>query len=108
MLDALLLMAAWDGPPGPNADWYRSLRQPDTGILCCSVADCRPVQFRDTPAGYEAYIDKGPGRFDDSAPNDWVKVPPGTVLHGHDNPTGQGIACWTHGIFLCFVRGSET
>lgn len=105
MLDALLLLATWDGPPGPNAEWYRSLKQPDTGILCCSVSDCRPVLFRETAKGYEAFIDK---RFGVGAPDDWEPVPPGTVLHGHDNPTGEAIACWTHGIFLCFVRGSET
>ena len=50
---AILLMcvlAAHAEPPA-NADpalapWFHSLTQPDTGYLCCSVADCRPVKTR--------------------------------------------------------------
>lgn len=65
--------AAVAAPP-ENADpalapWFRSLAQPDTGISCCSLADCRPVTARITPHGYQIEMKDGA----------WLDVPPGTA-----------------------------
>jgi hypothetical protein len=90
--------AAFGAPP-ENADpalapWFRSLAQPGTGISCCSIADCRPVEARITPSGYEIHVkDK------------WVAVPPDKILHGKENPTGKPVACVLNDQILCFVPG---
>src|SRR5215212_9154635 len=58
-----------EAEPPTNADpalrpWFESLKQPGTGVSCCSISDCRPVQYRLASDGYEALIDSG-----------WVRVP---------------------------------
>ena len=60
--------AAARARPPDNADpalapWFRSLRSAEGG-LCCSQADCRPVQFRERGDHYEVLIGKqyGPER----------------------------------------------
>lgn len=102
------------GAPPENADpalspWFKSLEQPGTGISCCSIADCRPVEWRTTAAGgYEALVTK-----ENFAPNvdqsRWVDIPPDKVLQRTDNPTGRAVMCWrpSTGV-MCFIRGTET
>jgi len=99
-----LLLSAWvRAAPPADADpalspWFQSLRQPDTGVSCCSVADCRPVDFRTSAGGYEVWIDER-----------WQRVPPEKVLQRADNPVGQAIVCWTKLLgIMCFVRAPET
>jgi len=89
--------------PPENADpslapWFQSLRQPGTGISCCSLADCRVTEYRTDAVGYEALID-----------NKWLAVPQERVLEHISNPTGRAIVCYHPGTgILCFVRPSET
>jgi hypothetical protein len=80
------------------APWFQGLRQPGTGISCCSIADCRPTDFRTQGDHYEAMID-----------GQWHQVPTATILERMDNPTGRAVVCYTptRGI-MCFVRGPET
>ncbi len=57
--------------PPPNADmslapWFQGLRQPGTGISCCSMADCRQTDFRIAGSHYQALVD-----------NEWREVPRG-------------------------------
>jgi hypothetical protein len=99
---SLLSVPAAAAPP-PDADptlspWFQSLRQPGTNVSCCSIADCRPVDYRTTPSGYEVWIE-----------DRWQAVPPEKVLQRADNPVGRAIVCWTKmtGI-MCFVRAPET
>ncbi len=93
---------AYAAPPD-NADpsfapWFQSLRQPGTGISCCSVADCRMTDYRTDATGYEALIDEK-----------WLAVPPDRILQHVSNPTGRAIVCYHPGTgILCFVRPSET
>jgi hypothetical protein len=79
--------------------WFESLKQPGSGVSCCSIADCRPAEYRLAADGYEAYLDA-----------QWVHVPDGKVLHGTSNPVGRGIVCRSpiSGTILCFVPASET
>ena len=84
---AVLVCSAALGAPPENADpalapWFRSLAQPGTGISCCSIADCRPVDARITPSGYEIFVK-----------NEWLTVPPEKILRGKENPTGKPVAC---------------
>src|ERR1700761_6489802 len=99
---ACLARPAWAAPP-PDADpslapWFNSLRQPWTNALCCSVADCRPVQSRLNDGHYEALIE-----------GEWRQVPDRLILNRSDNPTGRAVACWTPRVgILCFVRAPES
>jgi hypothetical protein len=102
-LGLLLLAAPLHAAPPPDADpamapWFNSLRQPGSGISCCSIADCRPVDYRTVDNHYEAFIE-----------GEWRAVPPEKVITRADNPTGRAVVCWTKlsGI-MCFVRGPET
>jgi hypothetical protein len=102
ILAAALLNRALAKPP-PDADpalapWFHSLHQPDTGISCCDLADCRPTDYRTVADHYEVYVG-----------DEWRAVPPNKVIKRLDNPTGHAIVCWTplNGI-MCFVKGPET
>jgi hypothetical protein len=98
----LLVAAAGRAAPPPQADpalapWFEDLRVPGTGTSCCSMADCRPVEYRSVGDHYEALV----GRR-------WIPVPPEKVLHRSDNPTGGAVLCWTPNLgVMCFVRGPE-
>lgn len=107
-----IVAAAYSAPP-ENADpalapWFQSLRQPGTGASCCSIADCRPVDYQGSSSGgYEVYLGleakDAPGFHDG-----WVPVPKDKVLDGKDNPVGRAVVCWTPALgVLCFVRGTE-
>ncbi len=100
---ALLAAAPAPAAPPENADpalapWFQSLRQPETGISCCDVADCRPTEYRTVGDAYEVWVD-----------DRWMTVPPRRILQRADNPIGRAVVCWTpqRGI-MCFVRGTET
>lgn len=91
------------GRPQPGADmtfapWFESLRQPGTGMSCCSIADCRQTDFRIAGNRYEALVD-----------GEWRTVPPETIIERSDNPTGRAVVCYTpyRGI-MCFIKGPET
>jgi len=115
-LAALLLCAAAPPPGSPQAEelapfgpWIKGLTNPTTGTGCCSLSDCRVVEYRPAANGtdYEAYID---AKTFTSGPDKWIAVPPSVILH-RANPTGYAIACWgawyveTNG-FFCFVPNS--
>ena len=93
-----------DAAPPENADpalkpFFESLKQPGTGVSCCSVADCRPVEYRLASEGYEALLDAS-----------WVRVPEDKIIHGKQNPTGRAQLCRSpiSGAILCFIPASET
>lgn len=97
-------LAPSDAAPPENADpalrdWFQSLKQPGTSISCCSISDCRPVEYRLAKDGYDALVN-----------GHWVRVPAGKVLHHTANPTAQGILCQQPfgGSILCFVPASES
>lgn len=100
----LTAVSAHAAPP-PDADsalapWYRGLMQPGTHISCCSLADCRPVDYRYAGGDIEARAD-----------GKWIDVPASVVLKRTENPTGRGVLCGvegTDGIWtvFCFVEAS--
>ncbi|MDB5398567.1 MAG: hypothetical protein QOF70_5294 [Acetobacteraceae bacterium] len=95
-------------PPGADPDlapWFRSLRQPNTDLSCCDRADCRTVQYRIIDGHFQAFIGGEFARWQ-NPPYAWVDVPDGSVLHRHDNPTGEGVACWAGMRIICFVEGT--
>jgi hypothetical protein len=72
-------------------EWYRSLRSPETGDSCCSIADCRPIEARQVNDGWQIKVG-----------DTWLPVRPEIVLK-RDNPDGRPIACMAGGIVFCFV-----
>lgn len=102
LLGLLATGAALARPP-PNADpalhtWYDGLRVPHSRMSCCSVSDCRTVEYRTRGDHYEAFVE---GR--------WISIPPDKILQRTDNPTGHAVLCWTPALgVMCFVRGPET
>lgn len=98
-----LLAGSARAHPPENADmslapWFQSLRQPNTGMSCCSIADCRRTDFRIKGDHYQALVD-----------GQWKTVPPSSILDRADNPTGQAVVCYTPYMgIMCFVKGPET
>ena len=39
------------------ADWFGGLQQPNSGLPCCSIADCRVAEVRADSGGYDVKID---------------------------------------------------
>jgi hypothetical protein len=88
--------------------WFENLRQPGSGIGCCSESDCKILsagEWRQTAGGYQI-------RVRDS----WHNVPPERILEHEPNPTGSAVACYraldgvqgeSGVIIFCFVRGTE-
>ncbi len=89
--------------------WFESLKEPGTGIGCCSESDCHiltPEELKQTKEGYQVRVR-----------NLWVKVPPDKILEHQWNPTGGVVACYGPGrtvddsaniVIFCFIRGTET
>jgi hypothetical protein len=88
--------------------WFESLREPGSGIGCCSEADCKilsPDELKQTKNGYQVRVR-----------NLWVAVPPDKILQNQWNPTGGVVACYGPGrtaedsanvVIFCFIRGTE-
>jgi hypothetical protein len=99
----LALTRAASAAPPENADptlapWFNSLRMPWTNALCCSQADCRPVESRTQSDHYEVFVGEA-----------WRAVPDDRILNRSDNPTGRAVVCWTpRAGILCFVRPPES
>ena len=98
----LLGRAAGAAPPehaDPSlAPWFNNLRTPWTNALCCTMADCRPVDSRTDNDHYEALIE-----------GQWRAVPDDKVLNRSDNPTGRAVVCWTPSAgILCFVKAPDS
>ncbi len=99
----LIAPSASAAPPRPDekgydpafAPWFQSLRD-EQGTPCCSIADCRAVEYRVTGEGYEIHPLHA---YDDRiAPDDelrWTRVPEGKILRKTSNPTGHAIACYS-------------
>jgi hypothetical protein len=97
-------------PDGPLARWFESLRNPTSGMMCCSLADCRPVDYRIGAGHYEVRLRRSIELPD--PPARWFTVPDDRVIRHHDNPTGEAIACYyierdesriTNVNFYCFL-----
>jgi hypothetical protein len=85
-----------------NHDWYKDLKQPQTGYSCCngstssSDGDCRPTRAYLSDDGmWYALLD---GR--------WVPVPPKVVLKQLAPDGSSHICASKSGMIYCFLGGS--
>jgi hypothetical protein len=107
---AVAFPAFADPPVGPvdpeTAEWYQGLKQPGSGVGCCSMSDCRKPQYRIIGDDYEIYVDDRTYGVD--APNAWVAVPRSRILDRTVNKVGALVACWrkAYGV-MCLVREPE-
>ena len=85
--------------------WFRSLHLPNSDQSCCDRSDCRMVKYRIVDGHFQAFIGSEFSRWQ-NPPYDWVDVPEDSILHRHDNPTGEGVACWAGMRIICFVEGT--
>jgi hypothetical protein len=81
--------------------WYKTLKQPGTGMSCCNDTDCRPTASRMVGDKVEVVID---GR--------WVTVPPDKILKtpspdlaSHVCAPKQSMSV-TPAVIYCVVLGS--
>ena len=86
-----------------NHDWYKDLRQPDTGSRCCNgtvdgkQGDCRPTQaFIGEDGLYRAWD----GR-------QWLVVPKNKMLSMPTPDRGPHL-CETYGLVFCFITGEPS
>jgi hypothetical protein len=92
----------WGHGHAENHDWYKDLRQPDSGYSCCNGrsdgrdGDCRPTRaYLNDDGVWYALLD---GR--------WVPVPPRVVLK-QLAPDGRSHICASRsGMIYCFLGGS--
>ena len=82
---------AFGAPPAdltPNpalSEWFKGLKQPGTSLPCCSISDCRRVDFRIASDGrYEVLVE-----------GKWYRVPNRFVLQQNGNPLRRAVACYT-------------
>jgi hypothetical protein len=118
ILALVLITAPALAAPPPNADpalhgWFQSLHIPGTGIGCCSVADCRPVKYRQVGGHYEIMPMREQFPYlPDDVIGQWTPVPPAAILNNQSNPTGSAIACLQdlNGTLdiMCFIRETES
>ena len=108
-LSPLAAMAQSTAPSGrhgdghaENHDWYKDLKQPQTGYSCCngrsstSDGDCRPTR---------AYLNDD-GKWYAQLNGRWVQVPPRVVLQ-QLAPDGRSHICASKGgMIYCFLGGS--
>lgn len=88
--------------------WYKSLFNDRTGIICCDVSDCSPVEMAYVNDKYYAILDSGIK----------IEIPPNAILsdqYESTNPTGKSVVCYrefkdsnfkTIYNVRCFVRGN--
>jgi hypothetical protein len=80
-------------PPGvvptPEMEaWFKSLKQPLTHSPCCTISDCRFIDFTIRDGHYEIEIEG------------WhYIVPTETILHGAASPIGGAVVCYTYSEF---------
>lgn len=100
-------MLAWAAPPPvgsedweilhPHAEWIRGLQI--EGVLCCSIADGRPVEARSRAGIWQVRWRVGQL---DGAPTEWTDVPAEVVMKMH-NPIGMPVAFWWGQQIKCFI-----
>jgi hypothetical protein len=85
--------------PRPIRDWFKALKNPQSGGNCCDQSDCARTEARTHGNGWEARAPNG----------SWITIPADKVVHNQGNPTGEPVLCsvedeegWR---VLCFVPG---
>jgi hypothetical protein len=75
--------------PSPGLEaWFKGLKQPVTKSPCCTISDCRFVDYMFRDGRYEVEIEG------------WrYVVPAETILDGIASPVGGAVICYTYRAF---------
>lgn len=65
-----------------RAAWFKSLRQPDTGMSCCDISDCKKTQAKWSKGGWSAIV-RGYPRA----------IPPNIILKNNPSIDGEAYVC---------------
>ncbi|WP_146604606.1 hypothetical protein [Rhodoplanes roseus] len=82
--------------------WFKKLRSPATGAICCDPSDCKRTEADTVGDHHRARLPSG----------EWVDIPPELVIHDSGNPTGEPVLCALPSVggsrarILCFVPGA--
>jgi hypothetical protein len=99
-------------PPGPAPDpataaWFHSLTNENTGMRCCDISDCRPVdEVRIQNGHYSVRVFRSQfvmSDYDESAWSDrygaaesiWISIPDDAITYRPDNPVGRSVLCFS-------------
>ena len=106
-MSVALAMPAGAAPPAvgsedweilhPHAEWIQTLAH--NGLLCCSIADGRPVEARLRAGKWQVRWRKDQL---EGAPTEWTDVPEAVVMQT-SNPIGVPIAFWWGKQIRCFI-----
>ena len=66
------------------SNWFKDLKKPGSLMPCCSMADCRRVEYGRVAKGRYQALYKG----------QWYDVPTEAILRRERNPTGSAVACF--------------
>ncbi len=93
----------------PYGAAIRRMRQPQTGVSCCDVSDCRPVEYRIMNDHYEIFVAHLTAKGDgfEGGPDEWVEVP-AVVVEPPESRLPIPVACWSrsnvmHNGIYCFA-----
>ena len=89
----------YDHVPQHIRDWFKSVRGKD-GVPCCDISDGHRTEYDMRDSQYWVPID-----------GTWMQVPPETVIHNSENPTGDAVVWYAkspqNNIHIrCFVPGN--
>lgn len=96
---ALTGMGVHAAPPSEGdlhySEWFLSLKQPGSGVSCCSISDCRMTDLKIEGQHYWAKDQEG----------NWLEIPDDKILR-ISNPTARAVLCAAGGHVYCFVPPS--
>lgn len=85
------------GQEQSRADWFKGLRQPDTGYSCCDISDCKVLQAGD--------VDWADGGWKANVDGEWTTIPDNKILNDKMHPEGLGVVCASPARRIyCFIR----
>lgn len=89
----------------PEAKWFQSLKQPQSGASCCDISDCRKAPVREAGDHWEFLAVRA--EYGGNGDDRWHPIPEDKWLRGKTNPTGETVICWDprFGV-LCAVKAA--
>lgn len=100
---AFVVGTAWlywtPGHADERGDWFRSLKQPGTGISCCDISDCRRTQAKWHNGQWTAIVRGHPRN-----------IPASRILKDTETIDGEAYVCASENgpaetaTIYCFVR----
>lgn len=87
------LMLIYSASASEIGDFYKGLKQPDTGVSCCNISDCKATKaYRFVPETGRWEVLHSWGEWNGSNGSiqrqEWLAVPPNKILSWRQRPAG--------------------